>query len=186
MIMVMVMLMIIEWSIKFLYREYMDIFNFRHAFILLGFFLILLCAEPVFPGPNTVTRGMSFGDVVVSPSGDVIELDARFGPDEEASVLTNGNTIVKGGHSGAFTVVSDMAGQQINIIYPNSVTLTASPSSDTVTLTGMNVRSKTYDVSSRAGEEINFDIGGWLQIPSGQAGKLYSGTITVNIDFVNP
>jgi len=155
-------------------------------FICLQLFAIFFYAHPVFPADLFVIRAMSFGDIVASPSGDVIEIDARNGPDEDLAVLTPGPAIVEGGYSGLVRVVSDTAGQTINITYPASVRLKADGYPDMV-IDHMSSRSKVIAVSITDGESIDFNIGGLLHINGVQAGTaFYVETITIDVDVINP
>ena len=155
--------------------------------IVLQLVFVLLNAPLAFPADLTVTREISFGSITACPSGDIIEINAKSGPDEELAVLTKGCSIIDGGHSGAFRVTSDMAGQNINITYPDSVSLQAAGSAHTLKLDSMNILSKGSAVSTAADENLDFYVGGRLHIESGQPGDAYySGTITIVIDIINP
>jgi len=153
--------------------------------ICLQFFFLPLFEKPGFPASISVIRTMSFGEIIASPSGDVIVIDARFGTDEEPAVLSRSSAIVKGGHSGIIRVVSDTAGQTINITYPPSISLKADGYPDMV-IDGIGFRSKALAVSIIDGEVIDFGIGGLLHIVNVQGNAFYSETITIDVDIINP
>lgn len=163
----------------------------ENSFVKIIFIYLQLCAMffyawPVLAADVHVIRAMSFGDIVASPTGDVIAIDARFGPDEDLAVLTPGPAIVSGGGSGLVRVVSDTAGQTINITYPESVSLKAVGYPDMV-IDHISSRSKSFAVSITDGETIDFNIGGLLHISGVQAGTaLYVETITIEVDVINP
>ena len=129
-----------------------------------------------------LVQPISFGNIIASPTGDTVEINARSGPATPA-VVTFGNTIVSGGQSGLIRVVADMAGQTITFLYPATVTL--SGGSDTMTLDGIAARSMEVQVSPGAGD-VDFHMGGLLHIGVGQDGASYTGTITIDINVINP
>ncbi len=164
----------------------MDNITLKTIFIPLHLFFYFICATPAFSASIAVIRPMSFGEIISGPSGDVIGIDARFGPDEDLAVLTDGSSLVKGGYSGLVRVTSDMSGQTINVTYPDSFLLTADGFPDKI-VDGMRFVSKTYAITTMAAEEIDFNIGGRLHIESGLTGNaLYSGTMTIDVDVINP
>lgn len=166
----------------------MHILYFLNKVILIALLFITLSFESVFSAHVTSSQAISFGSIIASHTGDVIEIDARFGP-ANPFVLTSGYSHLEGdGYSGVIRVFSDIAGQTISLTYPASVLLEEppGPSSETMLLDAIDIRSKTSAVSTTAGEEIEFNIGGRLHINSGQNGDLYTGTMSVTVDIYNP
>lgn len=159
--------------------------SLKSNFIPLSFIIIVIWVTSAFSASVTVIRPMSFGAIVASPTGDVIEIDARLGPDEDLRVLTPTNAIVRGGYSGIVRVVSDIAGQMINVIYPESVALTTDGFPDMM-IDGIGSRSKTFAGSVTDEEVIDFHIGGLLHIVNVQNNAYYSGEMTLEVDVINP
>ncbi|MBF0204168.1 MAG: DUF4402 domain-containing protein [Desulfamplus sp.] len=149
-------------------------------------FILCFCLNAGFAKAADVSliRPISFGAIVVDPAGEIIEIDASGGP-ALPRVFTSGNSYVNGGFSGIIRVVSDISGQVITLDYPVSFALQASGSPDLV-LDGIAARSTHSPVTSDAVGHIDFNIGGLLHINSGQSSKNFSGTMTINIDIVNP
>lgn len=133
-----------------------------------------------------LNRPISFGAIIASPFGDVIEIDARNGP-ATPFVATGGYSQVDGnGFSGIVRIISDVSGQTINLVYPNSLTLTANGVPDTMTLDSIDTRSETTAVASSVGETFDFDVGGRLHIGANQRMQQYSVTMTVTVNVINP
>ncbi len=156
--------------------------------VLISLFVVTFFFESAFSAHVTSSQAISFGSIIASHTGDVIEIDARNGS-AIPFVLTSGYTHLEGdGFSGIIRVLSDISGQTIILTYPASVILEEppGPSSETMVLDAIDIRSKTSAVSTTAGEEIEFNIGGRLHINSGQNGDLYTGTMTVTVDVYNP
>ena len=154
--------------------------------VLLPLVLIMVCAKLVFSASATVEQEIAFGTIIADPAGDVIEIDARFGPAQPV-VLTNGFSLLDGkGHSGLIRVSSDIPGQMITLDYPASVVLTMGTSPSTMTIDSINIRSKESATSRVAGEEIDFDIGGILHMNGGQTPQIYKATITITVNVFNP
>lgn len=156
--------------------------------ILTVLFMITIFFDSVFSAQVTYSKAINFGSIITSHMGDVIEIDARYGP-AIPFVLTSGYTHLEGdGFSGVIRVLSDIRGQTIILTYPASVILEEppGPSSKTMILDAIDIRSKTSAVSTTAEEEIEFNIGGRLHINSGQNGDLYTGTMDVTVDVYNP
>lgn len=152
-------------------------------YFLLPLLFASLWSKPVFPAHISFTQPISFGVIVASPYGEIIEINARNGP-ATPIVFTAGNSYVTGGFSGIIRVFSDIPGQMISLVYPASIVLTAPGAAD-MTLDGIDARSKIFATSS-AVEEIDFNVGGLLHINNGQKSQNYSATMTVTVNIINP
>ena len=135
----------------------------------------------------TLHRDIYFGSIIAAPGITEIDINAQNGEAVSQVVTPGSNTLVKNGLSGLIRIYSDIPGQQISITYPaGGVTLsdTATPPH---TMTYTLIEPKSIDlITSTAKEELDFHIGGRLNITSGQAGASYSGTMTVIITIINP
>lgn len=125
---------------------------------------------------------MSFGSIIADPLGDVVEIDASSGA-AVPTVLTAGNAILTGGYSGRIRVYSDIPGQMISLVYPGSIVL--SNGANTMTINGIMARSQFAATTTAIGS-YDFYIGGLLFVALGQATNVYSGTMTVTVNIVNP
>ncbi len=161
----------------------MHILSLTYRFLLLSLFFIILSENTVFPADVIFIQSIDFGNIVASPHGETIEIDAKNGPAQPV-VLTSGNSYIQGGFSGIIRVSSDIPGQMISLSYPVAVSLTAAGAAD-MTLDGIAARSRIFATSTSI-EEIDFDIGGLLHINSGQKSQNYSATMTVTVDIINP
>ena len=153
----------------------------RHLILL--FLTMAWFAPPVKAAYISYVQSINFGQIVASPFGDIIEIHAKAGP-AAPTIFTAGNSHVTGGASGIIRVYSDIPGQMISLVYPVSVALQAGGAAD-MTLDGIDARSKN-SATSTAVQEIDFDVGGLLHINPGQVSQVYSATMTVTVNIINP
>ncbi|MDA8134414.1 MAG: DUF4402 domain-containing protein [Desulfobacteraceae bacterium] len=157
--------------------------SFKYKILLVSGILFCLFEAKAFSAGVSLIRPLSFGNIIASPFGEIIEINAKTGPAVPV-VFTAGNSQIAGGFSGIIRVSSDIPGQMINVVYPVSVLLQAAGAADMV-LDGIDARSKIF-ATSTAVEEIDFDVGGLLHINSGQKSQNYTATLIVTVDIINP
>ncbi|MBU0991172.1 MAG: DUF4402 domain-containing protein [Proteobacteria bacterium] len=160
--------------------------NVRYLLLFLPVLLLVTYTESAFPVTANTEQGLSFGTIIANPSGDEIEIDARYGPATPVLISDGYSHIGDNGYSGIIRVRSDAPGQTITLLYPDSVTLEAAGGVDTMPLYFINARSELTATSTLADEDFYFDIGGRLHIKSGQLGLSYIGIMTVTINVTNP
>ncbi|MBU1194306.1 MAG: DUF4402 domain-containing protein [Proteobacteria bacterium] len=158
-----------------------SLLNYRRLFA--GLVIVLLCGNSLFSASISFIQPISFGNIIASPFGEIIEINAKTGP-ATPTVFSAGNSYVNGGFSGIIRVYSDIPGQMISLIYPVSIVLQASGANN-MTLDGIDARSKIFATSTAVGE-IDFDVGGLLHINSGQVSQNYTATMTVTVNIINP
>jgi len=149
-------------------------------FICLACVLTVRQAEPAHV---SFIQPVNFGRIVADPVGEIIEINAKTGPAVPV-VFTAGDSHVTGGFSGIIRIYADIPGQMISLVYPVSIDLQAAGAAN-MTLDGIDARSKNSATSTIAGE-IDFDVGGLLHINTGQASQVYSATMTVTVNIINP
>ena len=157
--------------------------SFKYKILLLSGAIFCLFEATAFSAGVSLIRPLSFGNIIASPFGEIIEINAKTGPAVPV-VFTAGNSQIEGGFSGIIRVSSDIPGQMINVVYPVSIVLQAAGAADMV-LDGIDARSKIFAVST-AVEEIDFDVGGLLHVNSGQKSQNYTATLIVTVDIINP
>jgi len=154
------------------------------ATALIGLFsLVLLGAGGAWAGSIIAVEAISFGNIVMDPDGDLIEIDASGGA-ASPHVYGSGRSFINGGNSGEIRVNSTTAGEVITLIFPGSVAV--SDGSATHTIEGFSARSTSTPVISDGSGLMAFDIGGLLRLEAGQADSSYDFDITVTVQFDNP
>ena len=159
------------------------------TFVFFVFYIVLtiLCPKQGIAADVILTQPMSFGNIIVAPGGDGVDINAKYGPAKPVSLSRMGSHLDGSGYSGLIRVLSDRAGQTITLVYPVSILLKGMDSPlDTMLLDTILLKSKNYAISTKAGEEIDFDIGGRLHIKSDQHGQAYTGTMPVTVNIFNP
>ncbi len=145
--------------------------------------VFFLARGHLFAGHILSVQPISFGNIVLDPSGEIIEIDASQGV-AVPRVYSSGNSLINGGNSGLIRVFSDTPGETITLIFPASVSVNGGGA--THTIDGIAVRSTTNPVVSSAIGTIDFHLGGLFHINSGQPDNTYNFDITVTVQFDNP
>lgn len=125
---------------------------------------------------------LNFGSIIASPYGDQILIDASSGPASPV-VSSGGISTVSGGSSGRFALTPDQPGQTVNIDYPPIILL--SKGTDNMSVTSISVNSTPGFVTTGT-SPVDINVGGMLTINNGQAQGTYSGSMTVNVEIINP
>lgn len=126
---------------------------------------------------------MSFGNIVMDPSGDLIEINAAAGP-AVPHVYGSGRSFINGGNSGLIRVNSVTPGEIITLIFPATVPVNGGGA--THNLEGFSTRCTPTPVISTGAGIMEFHIGGLLRLKSAQPDNSYSFDITVTVQFDNP
>lgn len=136
---------------------------------------------------ETVTTQMSFGSIDLNPGGDTIIIDASSGAATPAS--SGGASVVTGGNSGLVTVAAS-TNFTINVVYEanNVVELTEPVSGDSVYLNSIDQYSEggtvNGGVTHTAGTDSLISVGGSVQFPSGAESGIYSGSMTITLNYL--
>ncbi len=136
---------------------------------------------------ETVTTDMSFGSIDLNPAGDTIVIDAHSGAATPASA--GAVSLVTGGASGLITVAAN-TDFTINVVYQADgvVALTEPVSGDVVHLNSIDMYSEggtAYGgVSHTGGTDSLISVGGSVQFPSGSAAGIYSGSMTITLNYM--
>lgn len=146
------------------------------------FIFVLLTYNEIYCAEITAVSPINFGTITASFHGDIIQINANFGP-APPFVLLGGKSVVSGGQSGLVVLKPDSPGQMVNIAYPVSIEIT----------NGAN-KMKIRDFSSNSTQNfvtentspVNINIGGVLKIESNQKSGSYSGSGIINIIINNP
>lgn len=148
------------------------------------FFFLFFLFKPLLGYSATIAtiKHLNFGTIIAHPSGESIRINASTGSAVPIAV-SGRNSVVTGGSSAQLRLTPDQAGQFITMDYPVSITLTAG--SDNMSITHMLTNS-TNSFTTISTSPVDLYFGGILHILSGQAGKIYTGTATININIHNP
>lgn len=137
---------------------------------------------------ETVTTDLDFGTINLNPGGDTITIDASAGA---ATSSAASGSIIGGGTStsGLITVEHSMI-ITLWVSYPaGAVTLTSG--ADTIDITAGSIATNseysslaTAHTSPDATTDITIDVGGEIVIPGAQPDGVYTGTMTITINYL--
>ncbi len=136
---------------------------------------------------ETVTTDLEFGSIDLNPGGDTIILDASGGA-TTAATIANGS-IVTGETSGLITIEHSMI-ISLWLSYPAAaVTLTNGTDNIDITAGSIATNSEysslaTAHTSPDATSDITVDVGGEIVVPAAQPDGLYTGTMTITINYL--
>lgn len=117
-----------------------------------------------------------FGEIDLHPGGDTITIAAQSGP---ATPETD-RSAVSGGGSGLLTLSSTEA-EQVEVLYPDSVTLTSGGRS--LTLRGVPALSQKSAILPGGGVQRELSIGGSLDLQGDEKRGTYSGSMIIQLNF---
>lgn len=149
---------------------------------LIVFLIFLIQPLNIKAASTVVVSNLNFGTIVAHPFGETIKIDASAGSAVPIAI-SGGSSITYGGSSAHLRFIPDMAGQNVRIFYPVSISLTSGGNNMTINQFSSN-STNTFITTSTS--PVDFYIGGVLQISSGQSGGNYSGTMNVIINVTNP
>ncbi len=136
---------------------------------------------PALAGSIVSVQPLNFGNIVVTPSKDTIEIDASYGA-AVPRVYRKGHSLVTEGHSGKICVQCGGKGEIITLLFPARIT--DSDGGTTPYVDGFSSRSTPTPIVCKGTETIDLHIGGLLHLRTSQPAKDYTfdGSITVNFD----
>ena len=140
---------------------------------------MLLMAGPLAGGEVTQVSGIDFGAIDLNPGGDTITIAAQNGP----AVPMGSRSVVTGGGSGLIRVTSVEA-EHLEILYPNSVPLTCTGQSLTITAIGPHSQYHLSGVDLPGGGVARLiSVGGSLQLGGNERSGRCSGTMTIQLNY---
>jgi len=159
-----------------------------------GFFLNTLNAQPGNPETDGTAKAtiaaplsiesieeMEFGIIVANSGGDVkLNLD---GTREVASGDVEFIDGISGTVQAAKFEVKGHPNATVDVDFDNSTTLTHTNGSDVMTLKDITSSHSTIDMSGTPGNTVEFQMGGTLEIGSGQQAGDYQGTFEVKVSY---
>ncbi|MCW7753902.1 DUF4402 domain-containing protein [Desulfobotulus sp. H1] len=156
----------------------------RNTFIfaLLCTVLFLLQAGPVWGASFHLVHPLRFGQIIASPYADAIGMDASSGPAVPRN-MGGGWSRVTGGNSGLIRYSPGMPGQQVQLLFPASVSLYNGHGGSLV-VGAMDGFSTQYVTAQDMADHF-LHIGGVLNLQPGASG-IYGGSITITINILNP
>ncbi len=131
-------------------------------------------------GEVSLHDSLSFGTIDLHPSGDTIVVDAKNGE----ATPGGSRSVVTGGGSGLITVTPSLLGdEQVEILYPASVTL---DDDNHHNLTIVDIAgSSEYGTSGfdlfQGGAAVDISVGGKLALSGNEVQNSYSGSIPIDI-----
>ena len=117
-----------------------------------------------------------FGEIDLYPGGDTVTIAAQHGP----AVPSAGRSVVTGGGSGRI-ILSSAEAEQVEVVYPDSLTLTRG--ADSLTVRGIPALSQNHVVLPGGGARVELSIGGHLELRGTERQGDYHGTMTLQINF---
>ncbi len=125
---------------------------------------------------------LDFGNIVLAPPKDSIEIDASGGA-SVPRVYENGRSLVTEGHSGKICVRCGGRGEIITLLFPDRVKDSATNS---LYIDGFSSRSTPTPVVCEGTETIDLHIGGLLHLKTGQPDQTYEFDCSITVNFDNP
>jgi len=117
-----------------------------------------------------------FGEIDLNPAGDTIVIAAQNGP----ATPSFEHSVITGGSSGILALSSAEAGQ-VEVLYPQSVTLTSG--GQTITIRGIPLLSQKNANLPGGGTRCDLSIGGSLMLRGDESRGTYKGSMTIQLNF---
>ncbi len=129
---------------------------------------------------------MNFGEIILAPGGDTIEIDASsVGESAVSHVRGNGKSvIVDDGYPGKLTYKCQAPGERITMLFPSRVE--AENHTNSHYINGFSRRSTHTPIVCEGTETIELHIGGLLHLKKGQPYGEYEFELPITIQSSIP